>query len=135
MSKITQLTGNRLVGAHHVTMVLCVVVGCNNHSDSEADKRISFYRIPAVTDRKGIADYQLRKLRRGYLAAIIRKNLDLEQLDNYGICERYFISGSPVKLYDRTNPDWLLTSNLGHEASESSSNTENRVARHKRAQE
>ena len=130
MSKITQLTGNRHVGAHCVTMVLCVVVGCNNRSDSEADKGISFYRIPAVTDREGIADYQLRKLRReGYLAAINRKNLDLEQLDNYRICERHFISGSPAKLYDRTNPDWLPTLNLGYEASKSSSNTENSISK------
>ena len=58
-----------------------------------------------------------------------------EQLDNYRICERHFILGSPAKLYDRTNPDWLPPLNLGYEASESSSNTENRVARYERAQE
>ena len=60
-------------------MVLCVVVGCNNRSNSETDKGISFYRVPAVIDREGKADYELRKLRsEEYLAAINRKNLDLQ---------------------------------------------------------
>ena len=117
-------------------MVLCVVVGCNNRSNSETDKGISFYRVPAVIDRVGKADYELRKLRsEGYLAAINRKNLDLQRLDKYRICERHFISGSPASLYDRTNSDWLPTLNLGYELSESSSSTEDRVARYERAQE
>ena len=34
-----QFTGN----CAHVTMVLCVVVGCNDHSDSGSNKGISFY--------------------------------------------------------------------------------------------
>ena len=73
-----QFTGNRHVGTH-VTMVLCVVVRCNNRSDSETDKGISFYRIPAVIDREGKAGYESRKLRReGYLATINRENFDLQ---------------------------------------------------------
>ena len=91
-----QFTGNCHVSAH-VTMVLCVVVGCNDHSDSGSNKGISFYRIPAVTDGEGKADYGLRKLQReGYLATTNRKNLDFQQLDKYRICERHFVSGSPT---------------------------------------
>ena len=130
---------NRHIGAH-VAMVQCVVFGCNNRSDSESDKGISFYRIPAVTDREEKADYELRKLRRdGYLAAINRKNLDLQRLDKYRICERHFISGiisgSPASLYDRTSPDWLPTLNLGYEASDSCSSMKDRVKRYERAHE
>jgi len=39
-----QFTGNRHVGAQ-VTMVVCVVVGCNSCSDCANGKGISFYRI------------------------------------------------------------------------------------------
>ncbi|XP_065891616.1 uncharacterized protein [Dysidea avara] len=71
----------------------------------------------------------------GYLAAINRKNLDLQRLDKYRICERHFISGSPTSLYDRTSPDWLPTVNLGYEASDSCSSTKDRVERYERARE
>jgi len=56
-------------------MVQCIVIGCTNRTDprpgSNQDKNISFHRIPAVHDREGKEDYEIRKRRRdGYLAAI-----------------------------------------------------------------
>ena len=50
-------------------MLLCVVIGC--HKRSQDDKDVSFYGLPAVHDREGKEDFELRKKRRdGYLAAI-----------------------------------------------------------------
>ena len=60
-------------------MVLCVVVGCSNRSGR--DKDVSFHRIPAVNDKEGKEDYELRKRRRdGFLAAISRKDIDVNGL-------------------------------------------------------
>jgi len=40
-------------------MVLCAVIGCSKHS--ECDKDVSFHRLPAVHDREGKEDFELRK--------------------------------------------------------------------------
>ena len=58
------------------------MVGCDNrmdpHPGSDQEENISFYRIPAVYDREGKEDYELRKRQRdGYLAAINRIGLKL----------------------------------------------------------
>jgi len=76
-------------------MVLCAIVGCNNHSDNGSG--ISFYGIPTVTDRDREKVLELRKKRRdGFLAAISREDLDLTALHKYKVCERHFNSGKPA---------------------------------------
>ena len=114
-------------------MVLCIVVGCSNRSGR--DKDVSFHRIPAVNDKEGKEDYELRKRRRdGFLAAISRKDIDVNGLHKYRICSRHFISGEPAALYDQSNPDWLPTLNLGYDRM-SASKSSVQVERWQRARE
>ena len=78
-------------------------------------KRKFIFSIPTVTCHQGKEDYELRKKRRdGFLAAILREDLDLKALHKYKICSKHFISGKPPYLYDTNNPDWLPTLHLGH---------------------
>ena len=117
-------------------MLLCVVIGCLKRS--ECDKHlVSFHRLPAVHDREGKEDFELRKKRRdGYLAAISRQDIDVNELHKYRICSLHFVSGWPADLYDTTNPSWLPTLNLGHKKSSSGqSNSSICVERWERAQE
>ena len=94
-------------------MVICAIVGCSNRSDDGSG--LSFYGIPTVTDRYGKAELELRKKQRdGFLAAISREDLDMTTLHKYKVCEIHFHSRKPAYLYDTTNPDWLLTLNLGN---------------------
>jgi len=97
-------------------MVICMVKDCGKRTDRLSDRDVSFHRIPAVTDHQGEVDYQLRKRRRdGYLAAVSRKDVDLNALDRYRICSRHFEGGQPASLYDTTHPGWLPTLHMGHE--------------------
>ena len=86
-----------------ITMVQCVVLGCTSHTDprpgSNQNKNISFHRIPAVHDREGKEDYELRKRQRdGYLDAIHREDLDFHALHKYRICSKHFVSGTHADL-------------------------------------
>ena len=116
-------------------MVLCVVIGCSKRS--ERDKDVSFHRLPAVHDREGKEDFELRKKRRdGYLAAISREDIDVNELHKYRICSLHFVSNWPADLYDTTNPNWLPTMNLGHDKSSSCQTNSNVIVeRWERAQE
>ena len=88
-------------------MVICVVIGCSKRSDR--DSGVSFYRIPDVIRDKGELELELSSRRKDcYLAAISRKDLDI---NNLHLLEAF---SGPAQLYDRTNPDWLPTLNLGH---------------------
>ena len=61
-------------------MVIYVVISCSSHSD--CDKEFSYCRIPAVSDHKGKEDLELQKnVETGYLAAILREDIDVESLD------------------------------------------------------
>ena len=46
------------------------------------------------------------------MAAITRKDLNKTTLYKYKVCSKCFISGKPIYLYNKTNPDWLPTLNL-----------------------
>jgi len=100
-------------------MVICAFVSCSKRSDRESDKDVSFYRIPAIRNDRSPREQELTKRRRaGFVAAICRKDLDLNALHKYRVCSRHFISGAPVAdVFDETNPDWLPTLNLGHKES------------------
>ena len=108
-------------------MVYCCVVGCFNRSDRgpdsrrnlcsnrEGDHNVSFYRIPAIIRNQGKIELELSKRRRdGFVAAISREDLDLNDLEKYRICSNHFVSGKPADLTDCTNCDWLPTTLLGH---------------------
>ena len=108
-------------------MVYCCVVGCFNRSDRGPDSRrnlcsnreghhnVSFYRIPAIIRNQGKLELELSKRRRdGFVAAISREDLDLNDLDKYRVCSNHFVSGKPADLTDCTSCDWLPTTLLGH---------------------
>jgi len=91
---------------------VAMVIRCSKHSD--CDTGVSFYRIPDAIGDKGQRELELSSRRKdGYLAAISRKDLDINNLHKYRICLRHFSSGQ-AQLYDCTNPDWLPALNLGH---------------------
>ena len=54
--------------------------------------------------------------------AISRQDLTDTILELGRICGKHFISGQAAKLWDRYNPDWVPTQNLGHEKCDSSKN-------------
>jgi len=113
---------------HNHTMVICVTVGCSNHSDQ--DKGVSFFSIPVDTGHQGKEDYELRKKRRdGFLAAVSTEDLDTKALlDKYRICSKHFVSKQPAYLFDTNNPDWFPTLHLGYDHTRSSSVQEGNVA-------
>ena len=94
-------------------MVICVVVGCSKRSDR--DKDVSFHRTPTVRRHYGERELELSIRRRdGYLAAISREDIDVNELQKYRICSRHFVENPRVDLWDEHNIDWLPTRNLGH---------------------
>ena len=59
-------------------MVPCVVIGCSKRSG--CDKRISFYRIPAIIKGRIKQEFELSKKRTNvFLSAISREDLSLTQ--------------------------------------------------------
>ena len=127
-------------------MVNCCVVECNNRSDRGPDFRrnlcpnrdgehnVSFYRIPAIIRDRGKLELELSIRRRdGFLAAISREDLDMNDLGKYRICSNHFVSGEPSNLTDCSNCDWLPTSRLGH--TKTLPLTKAQLERHERAQQ
>ena len=94
-------------------MVICAIVNCHNRSDR--DKNIRFFRLPAVISHQGARTLQLSTERqRKWIAKINRKDLTTERYASIRICSRHFVSGSPARLFDEANPDWVPTLNLGY---------------------
>ena len=78
-------------------MVICMVISCSMQSDR--DKGISFYRIPAVIRDCYECELELSIRRRdGFLAAVSREDIDIKGLEKYRICSHHFISGKPAGL-------------------------------------
>jgi len=89
-------------------MVNCCIVGCNNRSDRgpafrrnlcpkrDGEHNVSFYRIPAIIRDRNQLELDLSTRRRdGFLAAISRKDLDMNDLGKYRVCSNHFVSGEP----------------------------------------
>ena len=94
-------------------MVICAIVNCHNRSDR--DKNIRFFRLPAVISHQGARTLQLSTERqRKWIAKINRKDLPTERYASIRICSRHFVSGSPARLFDEANPDWVPTLSLGY---------------------
>ncbi len=87
-------------------MVLCAMIGCSNRTERDKGKR--FFRLPAVISHQGDQTHELSTRRqREWMATIKRKDLNLEKLQYIRVCSDHFVHGSPAKLYDSTNPDWV----------------------------
>ena len=94
-------------------MVICAIVNCHNRSDR--DKNVRFFRLPAVISHQGARTLQLSTERqRKWIAKINRKDLTTERYASIRICSRHFVSGSPTRLVDEANPDWIPTLHLGY---------------------
>ena len=72
-------------------------------------------RIPSVVTNQGDEIRILSEERRKkWISAISRKDLTDSILEHGRVCGRHFISGKAAKLWDRYDPDWIPTQNLGH---------------------
>ena len=96
------------------TMVLCLVIGCSNRSDR--DKHVSFYRILAATCHYGEGEFErsVSEAKSCFFAAILRDDLDVNNLEKYWICSRHFVSSKLAKALDETDIDWVPTLYIGH---------------------
>ena len=99
-------------------MVLCAIVGCGTRS--VRDKGVSMARIPSVITSQGEEVRKLSEERRNkWISAISREDLTEAILERGRVCGKHFISGEAAKLWDRYDPDWVPTQNLGHEKCDS----------------
>ena len=95
-------------------MVLCAIFGCGTRS--VRDKGIYMARIPTVVTNQGEEILKLSEERRKkWISAISRKYLTDSILDHGRVCGKHFINGKAAKLWDRYDPDWVPTQNLGHD--------------------
>ncbi|KAH6920724.1 hypothetical protein HPB50_028286 [Hyalomma asiaticum] len=102
-------------------MVHCVIVGCNNYSQSRAKKLksntkdCSFFKIPKVRLHEcGKTKELSERRRREWLSRINRRGIQEANADNYFVCSRHFVSGRPSHLFDDCNPDWAPSVSLGY---------------------
>ena len=51
---------------------------------------------------------------RDWLESIRRKDIKEDNYKHTQVCSDHFISGKPSPLYNSTNPDWILSLNLGY---------------------
>ena len=73
-------------------------------------------RIPTVVTNQGEEILKLSEERRKkWISAISRKYLTDSILDHGRVCGKHFINGKAAKLWDRYDPDWVPTQNLGHD--------------------
>ena len=95
-------------------MVQCCVYGCSNRSDKGSGK--SFFKVPSIIKHHGNESLVLSTERRNkWFASINRKELNVSVSRDHKVCEDHFIGKSPAKLFDKTNPDWIPTVNMGYQ--------------------
>ena len=95
-------------------MVLCAIFGCGTRSGR--DKGNNMARIPSVITSRG---EEVRKLseesRNKWISAISSEDLTDNILNHGRVCGKHFISGKMAKLWNRYDPDWVPTQDLGHQ--------------------
>ena len=85
-------------------------------SRTQRDKEKSFYRLPSILIHQGTQTESLsRERQQAWLAKIKREDILPEQYYNIRVCSDHFVSGTPSKLYDVTNPDWAPSLKLVYE--------------------
>lgn len=95
-------------------MVCCLVVGCG--STSVRDNNLSYYRVPAISTRKGNVCYVLSQRRNRWIAAIKRGDLTETKINCGRVCSKHFITGKPANWRDVDNPDWVPNKDMGHQS-------------------
>ena len=98
-------------------MVLCLIVGCGFKTGR--DKGVYFARVPQIVTTQGEEAKKLSELRRKkWISAISRDDLSESVLNDGGrVCGKHFVSGKAAKSWDKFNPDWVPSLNLGHNKS------------------
>ena len=87
--------------------------GCGIRSGH--DKGVNTARVPSIITSHGEEVGKLSEQRRKkWISAIRREDLTDKILNHGRVCGKHFISGKAGKLWDRYDPDWVPTQNLGH---------------------
>ena len=90
-------------------------------------------RIPSVITTQGEEMRELSEERRNkWISAISREDLTDSILEHGRVCGKHFISGQAAKLWERYDPDWVPTQNLGHKKCDSGEKLQNLEAAAKR---
>ncbi len=88
------------------------MIGCSNRTDR--DKRGSVFS----DCQQSLVSEEIKHT---------NKDLNLEKLQYIRVCSDHFVHGSPAKLYDSTNPDWVPSLKLGYDTSSTQKATERYV--------
>ncbi|XP_055911663.1 nucleolar protein dao-5 isoform X2 [Eupeodes corollae] len=94
-------------------MAKCCVRGCSNKL--EVGSKIRMFRFPALLDKPKSLVELSRQRRNAWLIALNRTNLPEEVLKSIGICSEHFVTGSPARLKDNTEVDWIPTVKMGNQ--------------------
>ena len=90
---------------------------------------ISFCRVPKVIKNQGESTEALSEERRRlWLEAISRTDFTKKILENDWVCGDHFHSGEAAPLWDKHNPDWVPSLNLGHDKLNQSATKESDTA-------
>ena len=90
------------------------MVGCSN--DKKKCPHSSFCGVPKVIKNQGESTEALsEESRQLWLAAISRADLTEKILENDRVCGDHFHSRKTAPLWDKHNPDWVPSLNLGHD--------------------
>ena len=90
-------------------------------------------RMPSVITIQGEEMRELSEERRNkWISAISREDLTDSILEHGQVCGKHFISGQATKLWERYDPDWVPTQNLGHKKCDSGEKLQNLEAAAKR---
>lgn len=118
--------------------VRCAILGCPNRT---VVSKVSFFQIPGVVSNQGLEGKELSTERRQlWIKRINQENvsadLESETASNYHrkksgnlVCEAHFVSKKPCFLFDRFNPDWAPSLNLGHDKYKYTTSSYNRWQR------
>ncbi|XP_060773208.1 uncharacterized protein LOC132883512 isoform X2 [Neoarius graeffei] len=85
---------------------------------SDLEELLRSLRIPSVIRKEGKESLRLSmEWRRARLNNIGRADLPESKTKTACVWSNHFISGAPAKLYDRNNPDWGPTQEMGYVSS------------------
>lgn len=94
-------------------MAKCCVKGCSNKL--EVGSSIRMFRFPALLEKPKSLVELSRQRRTAWLKALNRTNLSEDALKTIGICSDHFVTGSPARLKDNTEVDWIPTIKMGNQ--------------------
>ncbi|WAR19585.1 hypothetical protein MAR_001423 [Mya arenaria] len=93
----------------------CSVFKCHNKANKSDNRK--FFRLPEIILHQDDRTRELSTERRRSWLARLGQDFTGKNLSNIRVCSDHFISGQKSALYDRENPDWAPSINLGSTAS------------------